>query len=65
MEGTVRLWDVPSGHLRATLPASWPGANVVALSPDGRTLAAGGIEPTVWLWDVAAVPGPPIAATGP
>jgi hypothetical protein len=48
----VKLWDVATGHERATLenPHGW-----VALSPDGKTLALvdRGRESTVTLWDIA------------
>jgi WD40 repeat protein/predicted Ser/Thr protein kinase len=51
-ENAVRLWDVSTGRQAGTLPT---GHEVdlysLAVSPDGRTAAAGGQGGTVWLWD--------------
>jgi hypothetical protein len=49
---------VPSGREWACLrcPGLRPGA--LAFSPDGRALAAGGIEPEVRVWDVSGIAGP-------
>ena len=55
-DGTVRLWDVSSGRMRARLAVKvmtellWS----VVFSPDGRTLAIGSDRPEVRLWDVAS-----------
>src|SRR5437899_3045743 len=53
--GTVRLWDVPTGQVKATLN----GAQGFAFSPDGKTLATvtrpdynGNFA--LRLWDVAS-----------
>ena len=54
-DGAVRLWDPATGlPVGAPLPASAQtgGADMVAFSPDG-TLASGGPDGTVWLWQVA------------
>ncbi len=54
-DGTVKLWDVATGHEVATLPAH-PGEEVasVAFSPDGATLAsaAGNPDGVIKLWEV-------------
>ncbi len=55
-DGAVRLWDVPSGELLATL-RGLPRFYSVAFTRDGRTLVAGGSGPTdvlgqILVWDL-------------
>ncbi len=49
---TLKLWDVGSGTLRASLDG--PGSPVykLAFSPDGKTIASGSLDGTVTLQDV-------------
>lgn len=56
-DGAVKLWKL-DGETQPvkTIPAAGRVA-VLAFSPDGRWLAAGGQEPVVKLWDVAAMLG--------
>jgi WD40 repeat protein len=49
LEQGVFVWNVPSGRKEW----SFPGMAPVALSPDGRTIAACGNQYQVKLWDVA------------
>jgi WD40 repeat protein len=52
-DGTVRLWDLPSGRERFVLQGHRDVVCDVALSPDGRTLASGSFDRSARLWDVA------------
>jgi WD40 repeat protein len=47
-EGTVKLWDVRTGHQALTLRADPDLATAVAFSPDGRFLATAGGWIKVW-----------------
>jgi WD40 repeat protein len=49
----IRLWDAASGEARRTFAGGGASSTAVALSPDGKTLAAGSEDGVVWLWDVA------------
>ncbi len=48
----IKLWDVLSGDLKATLKGHSEEVLTVAFSPDGMTLASGSWDNTVILWDL-------------
>jgi WD40 repeat protein len=52
--GAVTLWDVTSGRLLATFRAEKETVTAVAITADGKTVAAGGDGGAVTLWDVTA-----------
>ncbi len=57
---TVQIWDVPSGEEMAKLFGATTPLLCVAISPDGKKLAAGGgdqrqdnLSGTIYVWDIA------------
>lgn len=53
----LRIWDVPSATLKATLEGHSQWISNVVFSPDGRTLASTGYSSPIRLWDVPSATG--------
>jgi eukaryotic-like serine/threonine-protein kinase len=47
----IELWDLPQGHLRATLKGHASDINMVAFSPDGNKLASASDDHLAKIWD--------------
>ena len=52
-DGKVRFWDIASRRVLRQFDLELP-VNAVAASTDGRTLAAGGFDRTISLWDAVS-----------
>jgi WD40 repeat protein len=61
-DASVRLWDLASGTYVAFSGPKGPILTVAA-SPDGKVVAAGGVERVVFVWDVDR-PGSPTPISG-
>ena len=55
---TVRLWNWQTGSSTGTLSGAKKILECLAISPDGQTVAAAGIEGIVYLWNVARASAP-------
>jgi WD40 repeat protein len=53
LDSTIKVWDLATGSLRATLTGHVKDVNSIAISPDGKTLVSGGDDSTVKVWDLA------------
>lgn len=59
--GTVRLLEIASGKVRVEFAGHRHGVHGLAFSPDGTTLASGGEDNVVFLWDVTGARTPAVA----
>jgi WD40 repeat protein len=53
-DGTIKLWDLASHAQIASLQGHAAGIWIVNFSPDGQTLASGGMDAAVKIWNVSA-----------
>lgn len=58
--GEIEIWDLVHGRSVRHLRGHTGPATALALAADGRTLATGGWDRTVRLWDLRATPKPEI-----
>jgi WD40 repeat protein len=50
-DGNVRIWEVDSGRLTATLEGHTGGVWCVAMNGDGRVVASGSFDGSLRLWN--------------
>jgi serine/threonine protein kinase len=50
---SIRIWDVAERRETAILPGNPSWVTSVAFAPDGQRLLSGGVDGTVFLWDLA------------
>jgi WD40 repeat protein len=53
MDGTVRLWDLPSGKEIGRLEGHHGWVMALAFSPDGKALVSGSTDTSALVWDMA------------
>jgi WD40 repeat protein len=51
-DGTLRIWDLESGHALATLEGHTDWVNACAVTPDGRRVVSASHDRTLKVWDL-------------
>ncbi len=51
LSGGIELWDTTTGENVRDFDGGYSGNDAVAFSPDGKTLAVGGANQNILLWD--------------
>ncbi|NEP76760.1 MAG: tetratricopeptide repeat protein [Okeania sp. SIO3B3] len=52
-DNTIKVWDMATGNLKATLSGHTSWIRSVAISPDGQTIVSGSYDKTIKVWDMA------------
>ena len=52
-DATVRIWSSDTGKCLKVLEGHLAGISTLAWSPDGKTIASGSDDKTIWLWNFA------------
>jgi WD40 repeat protein len=54
-DSAIRVWNLKTGELLAMMPGQRSPVLAVAFSPDGKTLATGGVDNIIRLWDLSSL----------
>ncbi|NES72560.1 MAG: WD40 repeat domain-containing protein, partial [Okeania sp. SIO2D1] len=49
-DNTIKVWDLATGNLKATLTVHSWYVNSVAISPDGQNIVSGSHDKTIRVW---------------
>jgi hypothetical protein len=63
-EMRVQIWDTATGSEHGRLKGAGDNYRCVAVSPDGKRVAAGSVDRSVWVWEFAAEGPKPMRMTG-
>ena len=55
-DGKIRVWDIRSEKLMATLPGHRTRVSTIAVSPDDSKLASGSMASEALIWDATKLP---------